>query len=61
MCSSDLPESADEWLEGATRHEGSWWPHWTSWLDAKGTGKRVAARIIADGLEAAPGNYVKAP
>ena len=57
----ERPESADEWLEGATRHEGSWWPYWTSWLDAKGKGKRVAARIIADGLEAAPGNYAKAP
>ena len=57
----DQPEAAADWLEGATRHEGSWWPHWTAWLDAKGGGKKVPARTIADGIEPAPGSYAKAP
>jgi polyhydroxyalkanoate synthase len=59
--SEKRPASADQWLEGATRHEGSWWPLWTGWLSAKGSGKQVAARAIADGIEPAPGRYAKMP
>jgi polyhydroxyalkanoate synthase subunit PhaC len=55
------PDTADEWLAGAERHEGSWWPWWTGWLDAKGSDKRVPARAITDGIEPAPGSYVMAP
>jgi polyhydroxyalkanoate synthase len=55
------PESADEWLAGATRHEGSWWPHWVEWLDDKGSGKTVPARAITDGIESAPGSYATMP
>ena len=51
------PADANAWLDGATRHDGSWWPHWIGWLDAHGAGKRVAARSIADGIESAPGRY----
>jgi len=58
--SAKQPEIADDWLEQATRHEGSWWPHWTKWLTAKGAAKQVAARIISDGIEPAPGSYAKA-
>ncbi len=56
----DKPEDAEAWLDGATRHVGSWWPHWTRWLDAKGKKKSVAARTIDDGIEPAPGSYAKA-
>ena len=55
--STKQPADANAWLDGATRHEGSWWPHWTGWLDAHGGGKKVAARTIADGIEPAPGRY----
>ena len=55
------PESADDWLASATRHEGSWWPTWTQWLAAKGSGEIVPARTIADGIEPAPGSYAKMP
>ena len=55
------PESADEWLEGADRHEGSWWPLWTGWLDGHGSKQPVAARVINDGIEPAPGSYVMMP
>ncbi len=54
---SAKPVDANEWLVGATRHEGSWWPTWTQWLDAKGGGKKVPARQIKDGIEPAPGRY----
>jgi len=59
--SDDQPEAAADWLARATRHEGSWWPHWTAWLNDRGSGKTVAARTISDGLEPAPGSYAKAP
>ncbi|QIK95445.1 class I poly(R)-hydroxyalkanoic acid synthase [Sphingomonas sp. HDW15A] len=52
-----MPESAGDWLAGATKNEGSWWPLWTKWLDGKGSGKQVAARKITDGIEPAPGTY----
>jgi len=55
------PETAAEWLEGATRHEGSWWPLWDVWLAEHGSAKRVAVRAITDGIEPAPGSYAKAP
>jgi polyhydroxyalkanoate synthase len=59
------PGDAKEWLEGASLHEGSWWPHWSSWLAAqsgarvpvqrKGAVRRKAAPAS---LGAAPGTYV---
>jgi polyhydroxyalkanoate synthase len=52
------PASALAWLEGATRHEGSWWPAWTQWLDSHGSGK-VKARVAKEAIEPAPGSYVK--
>ena len=56
-------KSADGWFEGATQHEGSWWPDWNDWVTKLGAGKKVPARIPGDGklkvLEDAPGSYVK--
>ncbi|HEY0116522.1 MAG TPA: class I poly(R)-hydroxyalkanoic acid synthase [Allosphingosinicella sp.] len=59
--SDERPESAEAWLQGATRNEGSWWPWWQEWLNAHGSGERVPARAISDGIEPAPGSYAKAP
>ena len=42
------PADAKQWLETATRHEGSWWPWWTKWLTGKGSGKtrcRASAQV----------------
>jgi polyhydroxyalkanoate synthase subunit PhaC len=54
--------SAEKWLEGATWHDGSWWPEWDKWLSRHGGGK-VPARTPGDGalavIEDAPGSYVK--
>jgi polyhydroxyalkanoate synthase len=53
-----LPDTAQEFLDGATEMAGSWWPDWNRWVVAHG-GERVAARVPEEGLEAAPGSYVK--
>jgi polyhydroxyalkanoate synthase subunit PhaC len=55
------PDSSDEWLASSTRHEGSWWPWWQQWHNSRGSGERVPARTITDGIEPAPGSYAKAP
>jgi polyhydroxyalkanoate synthase len=53
----------DTWLDAATRKEGSWWPEWVSWLQAR-SGAPVAPPAMgsADGrygpLWDAPGTYV---
>ena len=54
------PLTGQEWLEGATRREGSWWPWWIDWLNRHGSGKHVPAREVTDGIEPAPGSYAKA-
>ena len=58
-----LADTADEWLEGAKQHDGSWWTDWRDWLGDK-LGKDVAPRIPGKGgklkvIEAAPGSYAK--
>ncbi|WP_397541404.1 class I poly(R)-hydroxyalkanoic acid synthase [Roseovarius salis] len=59
---ADLSLSAEEWLAGATHHEGSWWPRWERWL-RKRSGKKVPARAPGDAehppLAPAPGTYVR--
>ncbi|MGR3713140.1 MAG: class I poly(R)-hydroxyalkanoic acid synthase [Shimia sp.] len=57
----DLKGSADDWMAGATFHEGSWWPQWDTWLSSR-SGKQVPARVPGDSthevLGDAPGAYV---
>ena len=58
----DLSLPAEDWLEGATRHEGSWWPRWDAWL-RKRSGRKVPARQPGDSehpsIAPAPGTYVR--
>ena len=58
----EQPVDPQAWLEGAERHEGSWWSDWQAWLAEQG-GPMVPARKPGDGklkpLEDAPGSYVK--
>ena len=55
------PATPEAWLEGATRHSGSWWADWQGWLGER-SGKKVAPPSV--GSEAhppiadAPGTYV---
>jgi len=59
---SKLPPRADDWLAGATEHEGSWWPDWLRWLKRYAGGEVKARRPGGGKLRAtedAPGSYVK--
>ncbi|HEX8232383.1 MAG TPA: alpha/beta fold hydrolase [Caulobacteraceae bacterium] len=57
----EKPASPDDWMAGAERHDGSWWPFWRAW--ATEGQEQVPARTPGDGklpaLEAAPGSYVR--
>jgi len=64
----DIPENGgymppNQWLEIADLKEGSWWPEWIAWLDAR-SGKPVppppmgGAGVDATRLPNAPGSYV---
>ena len=55
------PTDAKAWFASATRHEGSWWPWWTGWLDCKGSKKKVDARTPKSPIEPAPGRYAMMP
>ena len=55
----------DSWSTGASRHEGSWWPHWMAWMQQRSgekitTPKRLGNRKYKPGV-AAPGDYVLTP
>jgi polyhydroxyalkanoate synthase len=51
----------EQWLQTATRYEGSWWPYWKEWL-IKQNFTQISAnkRSIAQScvIENAPGSYV---
>jgi polyhydroxyalkanoate synthase len=57
------PGTADAWLEGAEKREGSWWPHWQELLSDGGKAPKVKARVPGKGklkaIEPAPGSYVR--
>jgi polyhydroxyalkanoate synthase len=56
--------TADEWLQKAPLHTGSWWPAWADWLEQRSAAKQVAPPPMGNAaqgyraLEAAPGTYV---
>jgi polyhydroxyalkanoate synthase len=53
-----FPGTADEWLQSATQHPGSWWEDWQRWMQAQNGGDKVPARIPSKAIEDAPGAYV---
>jgi polyhydroxyalkanoate synthase len=55
-------DSPEAWLDGATKHEGSWWTDWVGWLGQR-SGRKVKApttvgSAIHPPLMDAPGSYV---
>ena len=55
--------SAEDFLEDATEHAGSWWPNWITWLESH-AGRAIPARSALGNaefkvIEAAPGRYAK--
>ena len=58
----DAVADATTWQDGATFHDGSWWPTWERWLGRR-SGKQVKARVPGSKknfpvLAPAPGTYV---
>jgi polyhydroxyalkanoate synthase len=52
------PADADQWLENAVSHKGSWWPEWVKWLMPY-SGEDIPPREVINGIEDAPGSYVR--
>src|SRR6516165_9455334 len=61
-CAPVTTGTADEWLKAAPAQQGSWWPHYTQWLAARGGEERDAPQAPGSPgrppLEDAPGTYV---
>ena len=57
----DWPDASADWMDGAQKEEGSWWPLWGDWLAGK-SGALIPARKLGDSnhkvLAKAPGTYV---
>ncbi|MDB5796971.1 MAG: phaC [Paucimonas sp.] len=58
-----LPADAQEWLQGATEHPGSWWPEWAAFMARHAGAETAAPRRYGNArykpIEPAPGRYVK--
>lgn len=59
----DISQSAEQWLEGSSGHEGSWWLNWLEWITPQ-AGEKIAARVVGENpeypaIENAPGSYVR--
>jgi polyhydroxyalkanoate synthase len=54
-------ETVQDWMKGATEHQGSWWPDWRAWVEGLDS-ETVPARAVGASLspiEEAPGSYVQ--
>ncbi|WP_299364525.1 class I poly(R)-hydroxyalkanoic acid synthase [uncultured Paracoccus sp.] len=58
---AEAAHSPEQWLQSATRHDGSWWTDWRDWLSAR-SGKLAAPPPMGSArhpaLQDAPGSYV---
>jgi polyhydroxyalkanoate synthase subunit PhaC len=55
--------TSDEFLAGATKHQGSWWTYWAEWLNARGGTEIAAPKSLGSKrhvpTDDAPGTYVR--
>jgi len=53
---------AEQWLASAQKNDGSWWCHWSQWLNERGGDSREAPQVLGSDkhppLSPAPGLYV---
>jgi len=58
----NLPPLAEDWLEEAEQHPGSWWEDWSIWLANRSGAKKAARKTLGNPrhkpMENAPGSYV---
>jgi polyhydroxyalkanoate synthase len=56
------PADTEAWLAGATKHSGSWWEHWCSWIKTRSAEMKPAPEVEGSDdyppLTNAPGSYV---
>jgi len=55
------PPDPDEWLQGATRFDGSWWEAWSEWIGERAGGLQPPPPIGSERFPAiadAPGRYI---
>jgi polyhydroxyalkanoate synthase len=59
---SSMPDSAEDWLAGASEHAGTWWAHWATWYRGHGGGEVPAPITLGSPQhpagDPAPGRYV---
>lgn len=62
FCADNLPPLAEDWLEEAEQHPGSWWEDWSIWLGKRSGAKKPARKTLGNPrhkpMENAPGTYV---
>jgi polyhydroxyalkanoate synthase len=54
-------QTPEQWRKGATRHDGSWWTDWTTWMSARSGAKASSPGLGSaahPALDDAPGQYV---
>ena len=61
----EFPQSVDDWVAGAEKIAGSWWPDWDQWLLGHAGKQKAAPKRYGRGtkykeIEPAPGRYVQA-
>ena len=58
-----LVKDPERWLKNAKTQPGSWWTHWSAWLEGRGGGRVPARAALGSAqyaeIEPAPGRYVK--
>jgi polyhydroxyalkanoate synthase len=61
--SDEYPATGEEWLQGATKHPGTWWEDWDQWLAERSGETRIAPSKLGTRkfkvLDPAPGLYVR--